>query len=61
VMLVENLAQSAAEDGAHHVPGEQRLGVPVVNEVAALATRAFEMHVERRLRSVAIFERHDGA
>lgn len=45
----------------HHVPGEQRLGVPVVNEVAALATRAFEMHVERQLRSVAIFERHDEA
>ena len=45
---------------AFHKPGEQQLGVPVVNEVAALATRAFEMHVERRLRSVAIFERTEG-
>jgi|DEB19_MinimDraft_3_1074340.scaffolds.fasta_scaffold25499_3 DNA repair protein RecO (recombination protein O) len=45
---------------AFHRPGEQQLGHPVVHEVMALATRAFELHVERRLRSVAIFERPDG-
>jgi DNA repair protein RecO (recombination protein O) len=42
-------------------PGGQRLGDPVVNEVSELATRAFEAHVERRLRSLGIFERSDGA
>jgi hypothetical protein len=30
----------------------------VLNEVAQLATRAFEHHIERRLRSVSLFERH---
>ena len=45
---------------AAHDPDGQRLGDPVVNEVAELATRAFEAHVERRLRSLGIFERHDG-
>lgn len=47
-----------ALDRAHH-PGGQTLDDPVVNEVALLATKAFEHHVERRLRSVSIFERHD--
>jgi DNA repair protein RecO (recombination protein O) len=42
-----------------HSPEGQTLDDPVVNEVAALATRAFEHHVERRLKSVSIFERHD--
>ncbi|MEY4224540.1 MAG: repair protein RecO, partial [Actinomycetota bacterium] len=42
-----------------HRPGGQVLDDPIVAEVAAIATRAFEFHVERRLRSVAIFERHD--
>ncbi|MEN9804790.1 MAG: repair protein RecO [Actinomycetota bacterium] len=45
---------------AAYEPGGQRLGDPVVNEVAELATRAFEAHVERRLRSLGIFERSDG-
>lgn len=45
---------------AAHDPTGQRLDDPVVNEVADLATRAFEAHVERRLRSLGIFERHDG-
>ena len=31
---------------------------PVTHEVAALATRSFEQHVERRLRAVAMFEVH---
>lgn len=31
---------------------------PLTHEVAALATRAFEQHVERRLRAVAMFEAH---
>lgn len=39
------------------VPGAQRVDDPVVNEVLSLATRAFEHHVERRLRSMTIFER----
>lgn len=30
---------------------------PVTHEVAALATHAFEHHIERRLRAVAMFER----
>jgi len=47
-----------ALDRAHR-PGGQVLDDPVVAEVASIATRAFEFHVERRLRSVAIFERHD--
>ncbi len=42
-----------------HRPEGQVLDDPIVNEVAAVATRAFEYHVEKRLRSVAIFERHD--
>lgn len=42
-----------------HRPGRQQLGDPVGNEIAQLATRAFEIHVERRLRSVGIFERHE--
>ncbi len=46
---------------AAHDPSGQRLGDPIVNEVADLATRSFEAHVERRLRSLGIFERHDGA
>lgn len=41
---------------AHH-PHGQRLDDPVVNEVSEIATRAFEHHMERRLRSVRIFER----
>lgn len=45
---------------AAYEPSGQRLGDPVVNEVAELATRAFEAHVERRLRSLGIFERADG-
>ncbi|MEY2974158.1 MAG: repair protein RecO [Actinomycetota bacterium] len=31
---------------------------PVTHEVSALATRALEHHLERRLRAVAMFERH---
>lgn len=31
---------------------------PVTHEVAGHATRAFEHHIERRLRTVAMFERH---
>jgi hypothetical protein len=38
-------------------PAGQHVDDPVVNEVLTLATRAFEHHVERRLRSVAIFDR----
>lgn len=45
---------------AAYEPGGQRLDDPVVNEVSELATRAFEAHVERRLRSLGIFERPDG-
>ena len=39
-------------------PEGQQLNDPVVNEVSQLATLAFEHHIERRLRSVSIFERH---
>jgi hypothetical protein len=39
-------------------PEGQQLNDPVINEVSQLATRAFEHHIERRLRSVSIFERH---
>jgi DNA repair protein RecO (recombination protein O) len=39
-------------------PDGQQLNDPVINEVSQLATRAFEHHIERRLRSVSIFERH---
>lgn len=38
-------------------PGGQRLDDPVVNEVQAIAMSAFEHHMERRLRSMRIFER----
>lgn len=38
-------------------PQGQRLDDPVVNEVLGIATRAFEHHMERKLRSVRIFER----
>lgn len=38
-------------------PSGQHVDDPVINEVLTLATRAFEHHVERRLRSVTIFER----
>lgn len=38
-------------------PTGQHLDDPVVNEVLEIATRAFEHHMERRLRSVRIFER----
>ena len=31
---------------------------PATHEVGVLATRAFEHHIERRLRAVAMFERH---
>jgi DNA repair protein RecO (recombination protein O) len=31
---------------------------PATHEVGALATRALEHHIERRLRAVAMFERH---
>jgi DNA repair protein RecO (recombination protein O) len=31
---------------------------PVTHEVAALATRALEYHIERRLKTVAMFEAH---
>jgi len=37
-------------------PKGQHVDDPVVHEVLTLATRAFEHHVERRLRSVTIFE-----
>lgn len=47
-----------ALDRAFHPEG-QTLDDPVINEVSGLATKAFEHHVERRLRSVSIFERHD--
>jgi DNA repair protein RecO (recombination protein O) len=47
-----------ALDRAFHPEG-QTLDDPVINEVSALATKAFEHHVERRLRSVSIFERHE--
>lgn len=42
-----------------HRPGRQQLGDPVSHEVGQLATRAFETHIERRLRSLGIFERHE--
>lgn len=32
---------------------------PATHEVALLATRALEHHIERRLRTIAMFERHD--
>jgi len=32
---------------------------PATHEVGLLATRALEHHIERRLRAVAMFERHD--
>jgi len=32
---------------------------PATHEVALLATRALEHHLERRLRTIAMFERHD--
>ncbi len=44
---------------AAYDPAGQRLDDPTASEVADLATRAFEAHVERRLRSLGIFERHD--
>ncbi len=44
-------------DRAYNPEGQQ-LSDPVINEVSQLATRAFEHHIERRLRSVSIFERH---
>ena len=31
---------------------------PATHEVGALATRALEHHIERRLKAVAMFERH---
>lgn len=31
---------------------------PITHEVSALATRALEHHLERRLRAVSVFERH---
>ena len=31
---------------------------PVVNEVNALARRAMEFHLERRLKSIGVFDRH---
>ena len=31
---------------------------PTTHEVGVLATRALEHHIERRLRAVAMFERH---
>ena len=31
---------------------------PATHEVGVLATRALEHHLERRLRAVAMFERH---
>ena len=31
---------------------------PVTHEVGVLATRAMEHHLERRLRAIAMFERH---
>lgn len=40
-----------------HEPSGQQLNDPVVNEVLEIATKAFEHHMERRLRSVGIFER----
>lgn len=40
-----------------HDPAGQHLDDPVVGEVLSIATAAFEHHVERRLRSVRIFER----
>lgn len=39
-------------------PEGQQLNDPIINEMSQLATRAFEHHIERRLRSVSIFERH---
>lgn len=38
-------------------PQGQHVDDPLANEMLALATRAFEHHVERRLRSMSIFER----
>lgn len=43
-----------------HDPAGQHLDDPIVNEVLDIATRAFEHHMERRLRSVRIFEREQG-
>jgi DNA repair protein RecO (recombination protein O) len=31
---------------------------PATHEVGTLATRAMEHHIERRLKAVAMFERH---
>ena len=31
---------------------------PATHEVGVLATRALEHHIERRLRAIAMFERH---
>ncbi len=31
---------------------------PTTHEVASLATRALEFHIERRLKAVAMFETH---
>ena len=31
---------------------------PVTHEVGLLATRAMEHHLERRLKAIALFERH---
>lgn len=60
VLMREVLGGGLGEalDRAFH-PGGQTLDDPVINEVSTLATKAFEHHVERRLRSVSIFERHD--
>lgn len=60
----------ALSEGALTVMGEilggrlrtalEREESPLTHEVAALATRAFEHHVERRLRAVGMFEVHGG-
>jgi DNA repair protein RecO (recombination protein O) len=52
-------ALSAARDvlGGRLVEVLERTDVVVAHELTALATRALEHHLERRLRSVAVFER----
>ena len=47
----------AASPGEGAGGGGHRDGDPVAGEVAALATKAFEHHIERRLRSASLFER----
>jgi len=44
--------------GGHLVEALARPESPTTHEVSALATRALEFHIERRLKAVAMFESH---